>query len=256
MKTKDTIKRNFDRSARHYDKYSAIQDRIATRLIAALGADEFAEIVDIGCGTGTYTRLLRQRFPYAKIKAIDISGEMIKLAEEKLSRERTEFITADAETAVFDQTFDLITSNACLQWFGDLEKAITGYRNALKENGTVSFSLFGPQTFQELARSLKKLYNYDTELSSNTFLDKNSIAQVLEKHFSRISVTSETINHTYDSLWQLLETIKYTGTRGSGINGRTLKKSQIDELEKLYNNDFSAIVATYQIFYCKAEKGN
>lgn len=256
MKTKDTIKRNFDRCARHYDAYSGIQELVATRLIAALGADEFAEIVDVGCGTGTYTRLLRQRFPSAMIKAIDISGKMIKLAENKLSHEKTEFITADAETTAFDQSFDLITSNACLQWFGDFEKAIAGYHNSLEENGMVLFSVFGPQTFQELARSLKKLYDQSTELSSNEFLDEKNIKQILEKHFSRVSVTSETIRHTYDSLWQLLETIKYTGTRGNGINGRSLKKSQITELEKLYNEDFSAIVATYQIFYCKAEKGN
>lgn len=256
MKTKDTIKRNFDRSARYYDKYSGIQDQVATRLIAALGADEFTEIVDIGCGTGTYTKLLRQRFPSAKIKAIDISDEMIKLAEEKLSHEKTEFIAADAETAVFDQNFDLITSNACLQWFGDFEKAVTGYRDSLEENGTILFSVFGPQTFQELGLSLKKLYDFDTELSSNEFLDENSVTQILEKHFGRVSVTSETVKHRYDSLWQLLETIKYTGTRGSGINGKILKKSQIAELEKVYNDDFSAIVATYQIFYCKAEKGN
>ena len=95
---KELIKRNFSRYAGHYDKYCNIQNECAARLINKLNGADFHNILDIGCGTGNYTRLLRRKFPDARIKAVDISGKMIERARGKLSAEKTKFITTDAET--------------------------------------------------------------------------------------------------------------------------------------------------------------
>ena len=124
MKTKEVIKRNFSRYAEYYDTHSSVQDQVGLELITGLNAAEFDKILDIGCGTGNYTRLLRDKFPTATIMAVDICGKMIEVAQSKLQNRKIEFVRADAETMAMAPTesFGLITSNACFQWFGNLER--------------------------------------------------------------------------------------------------------------------------------------
>ena len=78
--------RDFSRSAPLYDRYANVQFRVADALLAELrGARE--SIFEIGCGTGHYTRLLRERYRTARLKACDISARMVEVAREKLRDE-------------------------------------------------------------------------------------------------------------------------------------------------------------------------
>ena len=43
------------------------------------------KILDIGCGTGTFAKIVKEKFPYAKITCLDFSKNMIEVAKEKLS---------------------------------------------------------------------------------------------------------------------------------------------------------------------------
>lgn len=254
MNAKDTIKRNFSRYAKYYDAYSNIQDQAGLKLASTLCTNHFTKILDIGCGTGNYTKLLRKKFPYSNIKALDISDKMIHLAQCKLQNEKIEFVVADAETTVLNEGFDLITSNACFQWFSNFHKTLRKYSCLLNKNGIILFSIFGPLTFCELSKSLKKFNKADTPITSQSFLGKDKIRQILEKYFDFVSIETEIFKKTYTSLLDLLNTIKYTGTRGTGINDQSFSKGEITQLEQIYKNSFNNIVATYQIFYCRAQK--
>jgi malonyl-CoA O-methyltransferase len=245
MIDKETIRKNFSRYAASYDTYSSIQLRAGARLIELTEPeDRCAKILDIGCGTGNYTRLLRDKFPSAKIKALDISERMINIAKRKLSGSGVEFIVADAEEINFTEGFDLITSNACLQWFDDLETALKNYSNMLNENSTISFSIFGPATFQQLHLAIADLFKKKISISSNFFSSRDRLSEILEKYFDQTYIEEQLFNESYNSLWQLLNTIKYTGTRGLGLNGKVLGKRQLTELEKIYKEKFNDITAT------------
>jgi hypothetical protein len=124
----------------------------------------------------------------------------------------------------------------------------------LTSNGIILFSIFGPKTFNELSRSLQILYELDVPISSDFFLSEDEITNLLEKYFSQTDIQQQTIKKTYKSLQQLLNTIKYTGTRGLGLNGKVLTRKQIGQLEEIYKNKFKGIAATYEIFYCRAVK--
>lgn len=250
---KGIIKRNFSRYARCYDEYAALQGAFALQLITKVGRGRFRKILDIGCGTGNYTRLLKDRFPFAEIKAVDISEEMIALAKDKLHDKRIEFIVRDAETIDFDENFDLITSNVSLQWFEDLEGTLGKYKNLLKRNGVILFSIFGSLTLHELNASLKELFK-GASISSSGFIDGDTLRGILKKYFKKISVEEDVLKEKHDSLWELLNKIKYSGTRGSGINGRNILRSEIAELERIYKRKFTNTAATYQVFYCRAVK--
>jgi len=247
MVAKEKIKRNFSRYAAYYDEYCSVQDHCGRGLIAKAGVENFGKILDIGCGTGNYTKLLRERFGSAVIKAVDISAEMVATARGKSAGQRIEFIVADAETAQFGEKFELVTSNACFQWFDDLEKSLGRYKNILDKNGIILFSIFGPSTLYELAEAMGE------SLSCGSFVGAETIKQMLEKYFADVSVTEEMLKETYSRLWELLRTIKYTGT-GGGTNGRIISRGQIKRLEQVYKEKFGDITATYQVFYCRAKR--
>ncbi len=92
MIDKELIKRNFSRYAEYYDQYCSVQSLCARKLIEKNKTDCIRSllskrasgplrILEIGCGTGNYTKLLIKRFPNAEIKALDISPAMIKIAK-------------------------------------------------------------------------------------------------------------------------------------------------------------------------------
>jgi malonyl-CoA O-methyltransferase len=248
MNTKEKIKTNFSRYASNYDSYSAAQSHAGSKLISYITPKQFKKILDIGCGTGNFTKLLIDKFPQSAILALDISGKMIQMAKQKLKNKQITFLIADAETTAFNEHFDLITSNACFQWFNNLEQTLMKYESLLEDNGIILFSTFGPRSLYELNSSLNKLYQKDIAINSHAFIKKDQIKQFLQKYFDRTSIEEQAYKHTYASLWQLLNTIKYTGAQGTGLNGQKLTRTQITKLEKIYKENFNKITATYQIF--------
>ena len=71
-------------------------------------------IYDLGCGTGSGTRIIADRWPDAKVYGLDSSAEMIQKSSAEPSR--IEWIHADISTWQPSEAPDLIYSNATLQW--------------------------------------------------------------------------------------------------------------------------------------------
>lgn len=250
---KTTIIRNFSRFAHSYDAYSEVQKRSANLLLEELQEDELNRILEIGCGTGNFTILLTNKFKHAYVKAVDICEEMIEVASKKLKDKRIEFVVSDAQHLNLQESFDLITSNACLHWFDNLDEALANYKKLLKKDAVIYFSIFGPHTFWELKESLKHVLK-NAVLSSDNFLDKKTVMQVMQKHFSKISLKEVVLQEKNKSLKELLQKIKYTGVRGNGIGKNMIfTPSLMDKLEKCYFEKFKEIQVTYQVFICKAK---
>lgn len=255
---RDILVRNFSKYAYLYDRHANIQRMVANALIDEVPCVAFANILEIGCGTGYYTNILKSRFKTARLKALDISCEMIKIAKQKLRDEHIEFMVRNAEAIEFYEKFDLITSNAALQWFGDLETALAKYKNLLTHDGVLAFSIFGPLTFKELSESLKDVLGgladrRNTFIESSNFLVKEDLMRILASHFTKVTIKELAIKERYASLTELLNKIKYTGTRGSGLNRSFLwAPGLLKRIDKLYKARFGGIETSYQIFLCKA----
>jgi ubiquinone/menaquinone biosynthesis C-methylase UbiE len=70
-------------------------------------------ILDLGCGTGSMTLLLKQKFPQAKVVGMDFSPYMLAVADDKASRAQLQiqFLQGNAEQTQFnDNSFDLVTA--------------------------------------------------------------------------------------------------------------------------------------------------
>lgn len=71
-------------------------------------------ILDLGCGTGSTTLLLKQRFPQAEVIGIDLSPYMLVVAADKAQKAglAVQFCHANAEqTGFLDNSFDLVTAS-------------------------------------------------------------------------------------------------------------------------------------------------
>ncbi|MGP1375397.1 MAG: class I SAM-dependent methyltransferase [Almyronema sp.] len=71
-------------------------------------------ILDLGCGTGSTTLLLKQAFPQADVIGLDLSPYMLKVAEDKAQQQALDisFVHAPAEATGFAAaSFDLVTAS-------------------------------------------------------------------------------------------------------------------------------------------------
>ncbi|MDD5464829.1 MAG: malonyl-ACP O-methyltransferase BioC [Candidatus Omnitrophica bacterium] len=251
---KSSIADNFSRYAHLYDRYAAVQNQAAFELASSLKNNNFSKILELGCGTGNYTLILRQKFKDARIRALDISEEMISVAQNKLKNEDIEFMVADAERPIPDKDFDLITSNACFQWLNDLGKALRGYAKSLRRGGLACFSIFGPRTFCELDAALKSVLQ-ESRPDSAYFCNRAGLKETLKDNFKSVKINEVCYKESFGSLKGLLEKIKYSGIRGNGLNRKVyFSRGLLARLEKAYLDKFQGIGATYQVFFCRGEK--
>lgn len=86
----------------------------AVDLLARVHSESPATIVDLGCGPGNITPMLQQRWPDAAITGVDNSDEMLARARDAVPG--VDFINQDIFTWEPAQKFDLLFSNAALQW--------------------------------------------------------------------------------------------------------------------------------------------
>ncbi len=251
---KNNIAKNFSRNAVSYEDHAGIQKKCARKLIDTIKGKTFDHVLEIGCGTGYYTDLLRREFDNAKITAVDFSEDMVKVAREKFSHEDVSFVVGDGENIEIEQKADLITSNACFQWFENPEFSFSRFSKLLKENGTLCFSMYGKETFRELKEVLKTHFGNRRWLTSSNFPTPSGLETILKKHFKKFSLEEVFYDVEFTTLLNFLRDIKRSGTRGEGILGRAfLGKHVLRQLEKTYIERYKTIAVTHHVYFCKAK---
>ncbi|NEB75146.1 trans-aconitate 2-methyltransferase [Streptomyces sp. SID14478] len=104
-------------------------------------------IADLGCGPGNVTTLLAERWPDATITGYDNSPEMLERAAEHAGPTagggRIDFAPADMTRWTPTETYDLIASNATLQWVPGHADAFPRWLDALAPGGTLAFQVPG-----------------------------------------------------------------------------------------------------------------
>lgn len=86
-------------------------------LLARVALEQPKRIIDLGCGPGNSTTLLSRRWPEARVTGFDNSPEMIAAA--RRAAPEGDWQLGDIATWVADEPYDLVFSNATLQWLPD-----------------------------------------------------------------------------------------------------------------------------------------
>jgi trans-aconitate 2-methyltransferase len=92
--------------------------------------------VDIGCGPGNSTFILREKYPTAEITGVDSSKEMIESARKADPDEK--WIVVDIREWKPDIKFDIVFSNAVLQWLPDHEILINNLFEIVNSKGVLA----------------------------------------------------------------------------------------------------------------------
>lgn len=107
-----------------------------------------ARIADLGCGPGNVTALLADRWSDAHITGFDLSPEMLEQAEKDWSGTTAgggwlDFRPADAAHWTPTEPYDLIVSNAALQWVPNHPESFAAWIDGLRPGGVLAFQVPG-----------------------------------------------------------------------------------------------------------------
>ncbi len=253
------------RYAQHYDDYALVQNWAGEKLMGFCEAKHACRILDIGCGTGSFTVRLKERYPSAPLTALDISAQVLALARKKLMNySDVDYSLEDIEQTSFSHSFDLMASNVSLQWVKDFDALIRRLKRALASSGEVVFSTFGPGTFLELQRALEDVFGRESLISAARFLSEEALRGTLQKHFTRVFIKRHWVSQEYANLTELLRSIKYTGAQGSP-RGVPLfwTPETLGAIENVYrkniaqnpaiHNKAGSFYATYEVLLCRVK---
>ena len=109
-------------------------------LVARLEVREPSRILDIGCGPGNSTAVLKERWPKASVTGLDNSAAMIEKA--RRSRTDIEWLKADAASDLSALgTFDVVLANASLQWLPNHEALLPRLFRSVGRGGALAVQI-------------------------------------------------------------------------------------------------------------------
>ena len=125
-----------------YLKASKHQKEWGRKLIEELNIQKSDYILDLGCGDGLLTKMIKDIAYDGYVLGIDASEGMISKAEE-YKVHNLEFRQLYINDITFEDMFSIIISNATLHWVKDHKKLLINCYKALKKDGVLRFNFAG-----------------------------------------------------------------------------------------------------------------
>jgi len=124
-----------------YNEFKNIRFRPFYDLSDLIVGEQSMKSIDLGCGTGEQTAILTERFPSSYFLGIDSSPEMLEKSK-SLENNRLNFKIATTETILEeDENWDLIFSNAALQWSDNHQELFPKLISKLNKNGQLAIQM-------------------------------------------------------------------------------------------------------------------
>lgn len=237
----DSLINSFSKYAKSYDRYAQLQKSMAKRLAAFLPNPLPSHILEIGCGTGLFTRhLLTQAL--GQLTLNDIAPGMLEILQRSLELPKNTIIASgNAERIQFEKV-DLICANAVFQWFQTPQETLKMLNQSLRERGQMIFSTFGPKTLIEF-REAADLTN-PIELYKNTTWKK----MIQDSGFRIKSSDVEVRKIFFSNALTLLKNLQQIGAAPV----RMAKTGGLRKLIRDYDSKFSTsqgVYATWELYY-------
>jgi malonyl-CoA O-methyltransferase len=220
-----------------YDLAAVLVREVGDQLLSRLDlvALKPQRILEIGCGTGHCTQLLKKRYPTAELLALDDSPAMLAHAEKSnLSQVNYLCVPFNASLPIEDNSIDLIVANLILPWCTDLKKMLQEWRRVLRPEGLLILSTYGLDTLNELQEQVIQLPH---------FIDMHDLGDVLvQTGFAGVALDVEHFTLTYREQQSLENELRLTGFIAT------------QTLQPLQKNTAGVIPLTYEIVYAHAWK--
>ncbi len=249
MKNEELIIRRFSKAAGSYEKEATVQRQIAATMTGLLQINlpvsGIRRILEIGCGTGIFSRMLYQAFSPSHMFLNDLCPEMENNLKDLLDI-RMQFQPGDAEKYFFRDTYDLIASCSALQWFKDPKAFFTKSHSLLAKDGVFAFSTFGRENLKEIKTLTGQGLSY---------FSMQEITGILSEKYEIIHASEEYLTKTFQTPMEVLYHLKRTGVTGIRQQQWTRERLQhfCGEYKRLFDNNGS-LPLTYHPIYIIAKR--
>ena len=145
------VANSFGARAGTYDDHADLQRTVAERLSHLLPNLSRPRVLELGCGTGLFSRHLLRRYPDGDFLLTDLTSSMVEQCRRNLAdfHRRTGFEVMDASRPTADGQFDLIATSMTLHWLADPAAALTALRRRLAPGGGLLYATISGDSFPE-----------------------------------------------------------------------------------------------------------
>jgi len=166
-----------------YLKFANERTQPSLDLIRRVNLENPRRIIDLGCGPGNSTQALRGRWPNATVVGLDSSPQMIETA--KQTYPECVWEVGDAASWTAQEPFDLVFSNAMLQWLPDHTRVCRHIFDQVAAGGALAVQL---------------PYHYDSALHREIIDVSKDPAWDVRMQPARSALTREPASLYYDTL--------------------------------------------------------
>lgn len=253
---KRQVAASFSRAAGSYDSVAALQRSVGNELLSRLPAG-FAPSrwLDLGCGTGYFSRALARTFSESEGIALDIAEGMLHHAQPLGGAQY--FVAGDAERLPLrDQSCELMFSSLAVQWCADFAAVLSEARRVLQPGGVFAFASLCVGTLYELRDSWQAV---DGQVHVNRFRREDDYRQLCAASGLRVhslDVRPHVLH--YPDVRSLTHELKALGAhnlnpgRPGGLTGRARMLGMVEAYERFRLE--AGLPATYQVVYAVLEK--
>jgi malonyl-CoA O-methyltransferase len=144
------IAQSFAASAPSYDAHAGLQRAVAARLACLLPALSAPRVLELGCGTGLFSRHLLARYPDGRFTFSDLAPAMLERCRQALApSERVRFKIIDAGRLNGEGEYDLVALSMTLHWLPDPLASLERLRSILSPRGALLYATLGSECFAE-----------------------------------------------------------------------------------------------------------
>lgn len=214
--SRQRLRQNFGQAAAAYDRHAAFQHAQTRRVFdaALMVLPEKATLLDIGCGTGCFSAVAKEKRPDWKLIGLDIAPGMCEVAAA-----RGPAIAADAaRLPVADAHVEAAVSSLCYQWVEDLPLAFTELSRVLKSGGRAVVASLGVSTLQELRAASAAAHLPLALLTMREFTEVKAAMRAAGFEILLAECTYET--RYYAQVVDLLDSMRAIGA-GNNFEGAT-----------------------------------
>nr|WP_298114102.1 malonyl-ACP O-methyltransferase BioC [uncultured Pseudomonas sp.] len=248
---KHQVAASFSRAAESYDSVAALQRAVGHELLARLPESSSpARWLDLGCGTGYFSRTLGERFPGAEGVAVDIAEGMLRHARPLAGARH--FVAGDAERLPLgDESCDLLFSSLALQWCGDFAAVLREARRVLRPGGVLAFSSLCVGTLRELRDSWQAVDGFVHVNRFRRFEDYQGLCAASGLQVLSLQSRPQVLH--YPDVRSLTHELKALGAhnlnpgRPGGLTGRARMLALLAAYEQFRQPQ--GLPATYQVVY-------
>ncbi len=247
---KRQVAASFSRAATSYDSVADLQRAVGTELMTRLPDLAPSRWLDLGSGTGCFSRALAQTFPHSEGIALDLAEGMLRYA--RPSGGAAHYVAGDAENVPLrDASVDLMFSSLAVQWCPDFSAVLSEAGRVLKPSGVFAFASLCVGTLFELRDSWQAV---DGMVHVNRFREREEYQRLCAA--SGLNVRSlEVLPHVlhYPDVRSLTHELKALGAhninpgRPGGLTGRARIQALMEAYERFRQE--KGLPATYQVVY-------